>query len=291
MDENAQNPLKMVPMKSLSLRLARPVIRMHHGPKWKVDKLNPTHDIIICLSGKADYIMGEERFSLTPGEAMLIPSHTRFRGTHGGQGAYRGFAQHFSLDLFGRGDLLAQMRLRSKVSYNNWDELEPLAHMYHDSSSLDSISLSQQHLFMVLLLAYVEQGFLGWNTEDHTSEPQDQLSMHIMIVASRLSADPLGAGVEEATANVPYNEDYFRRAFKERIGMTPQKYREQKRMEFAVQRLSRGLSVKEVAAELGYTDPYFFSRMFKRHIGASPSAYRLKRGEVYDDPPHRVHKP
>ncbi|MEM9522898.1 MAG: helix-turn-helix domain-containing protein [Pseudomonadota bacterium] len=47
--------------------------------------------------------------------------------------------------------------------------------------------------------------------------------------------------------------------------------REFKRMQFAANRLGMGLSVKAVASELGYSDPYFFSGMFKRHLGASPS--------------------
>jgi hypothetical protein len=34
------------------------------------------------------------------------------------------------------------------------------------------------------------------------------------------------------------------------------------------------LSVKEVAAELGYEDPYYFSRIFQKTLGCSPLAYR-----------------
>jgi AraC-like DNA-binding protein len=89
-----------------------------------------------------------------------------------------------------------------------------------------------------------------------------------------LSADPLGADADELLADLPFNPDYFRRAFKQRIGYTPQKFREMKRMEFAASRLGRGVAVKTVAAELGYTDPYYFSRLFKRYLGSSPSTYR-----------------
>jgi YesN/AraC family two-component response regulator len=34
------------------------------------------------------------------------------------------------------------------------------------------------------------------------------------------------------------------------------------------------LSVKEVAAKLGYDDPYYFSRLFQKTLGHSPLAYR-----------------
>lgn len=36
------------------------------------------------------------------------------------------------------------------------------------------------------------------------------------------------------------------------------------------------LSVKEVAAELGFNDPFYFSNFFKKHTGVSPKVYREK---------------
>lgn len=36
------------------------------------------------------------------------------------------------------------------------------------------------------------------------------------------------------------------------------------------------LSVKEVAAELGFNDPFYFSNFFKKHTGLSPKGYREK---------------
>lgn len=36
------------------------------------------------------------------------------------------------------------------------------------------------------------------------------------------------------------------------------------------------LSVKEVAAELGFNDPFYFSNFFKKHTGVSPKGYRAK---------------
>lgn len=263
-----------MPMSSLSLRLARTAIKMHHRPTWKIDKLNPDHDLVICLTGRAIYEIDDTTVEVGPGDAMLIPSYLRFRGRYAGDGeTYTGVAQHFSLELFGRGDVIAKMRLARKVSLRNWPVIEALVQHYRESSPTTATTLSQHHQFMVILLAFLEDAFQGWKTKESEPESQDQLSLHIMLTASRLTSDPLGAGVDEALQSVPYNPDYFRRAFRARLGLTPQKYRELKRMEFAVNRLSMGLPVKAVALELGYTDPYFFSRMFKKYIGVSPSHY------------------
>lgn len=278
-------PLSLIPMKSFSLRLVRATIKMHHTKSWKIEKMNPTHDLIICLAGKGEYeIAGvSDRILLEPGEALLVPAFTRFRGWHGGgDETFLGIAQHFTLELFGEGDIIRQMSLASKARLPNWAALEQSAWHYRDSAPNVHVTLSQHHHFMVFLLEFLEAAFQGWRTDIQEDEKQDHLSMQIVLAASRLSADPLGGGVDEVLDQVSYNPDYFRRAFRDRIGHTPRKFRELKRMEFAANLLAKGMTVKAVAAELDYSDVYFFSRMFKRYLGASPSRYRERRASIGD---------
>lgn len=275
-DAPRNHELSHIPMRSLSLRLARSTIKMRHDSRWRIDKVNPVHDLIVCLSGTGIYQVGEdpEPIAIAPGDALLVPAYTRFRGRSGGAALFTGIAQHFTLELFGRGDLIAQMSLSRSIHLPNWPVLLPLVRHYRETSPFGSTTLAQHHQFMVVLLAFLDASFSGWKTEAETPASRDHLSVQIMRVATRLSADPLGSGVEEALRDLPYNPDYFRRAFKERIGHTPRKFREMKRMEFAASRLGMGMSVNAVAAELGFSDPYFFSRMFKRHLGVAPSRYK-----------------
>lgn len=279
MDFSEHNRVSLLPTQAMTLKLARPPIQMTHAKNWKIDKVNPVHDLVVCLSGGGRYQIDGEEILLTGGDAMLIPAYSRFRGAYMGKGEnYVGAAQHFSLDLFGRGDIINLMHLRSHVKLSNWEMLEPLVRHFRATPSRMMATIAQHHQFMVILLAFLEDAFLGWReTAKGPSESQDLLSMQIMFMASRLAADPLGADVDDVLTSVAFNPDYFRRAFRDRMGMTPQKYRELKRMEFAVSRLGQGHSVKQVAAELDYSDPYFFSRMFKRYIGSSPSSYRVRR--------------
>ncbi|MFD1696157.1 helix-turn-helix domain-containing protein [Roseibium aestuarii] len=279
-------PLSDVPPQALALWLARTPIRMQHGPAWRIDKINPVHDLVVCLSGGGSYRIGQEAFEVRAGEAFLIRRGERFRGVIADTPEnYTGFAQHFSLELFGRTDLLSQMRLRRVARLPDWPALEPLAIIHRSGAGASATTLAQHHQFMLFLLAYLQVAFEGWQSEEALLGSQDQLSLQIMLAASHLSSDPLDRQVlERVMAEVPYNADYFRRAFRERIGFTPQKYLELKKMEYAVHRLGKGQTVKETAAELGYSDPYFFSRMFRQYIGASPSSYRLKRstGRPFD---------
>lgn len=281
MDEIVGSPLAGIPPHALSVRLARSTIRMRHAPSWRIDKTNQVHDLIVCLSGAASYQLDGVDVTVRPGEALLVPSRTRFRGRFAGGELYSGIAQHFTLDLFGNVDLIAQMTLRPSVQLGNWTVLEPLVRHYHDTAPPSATTLAQHHQFMVFLLQYLEDAFLGWREHSvGAMAGQDALSLHIMLSAARLAADPLADGTLDSVLDrAPYNADYFRRAFRERIGYTPQKFLEFKKMEKAMHILGTGKSVKETAAEVGYPDPYFFSRMFKRYLGASPSTYRLRGRE------------
>ncbi len=285
MDKNEHSFLSTLPANALSLKLARSPIRMRHSKTWKINKLNPDHDLVICLTGSASYQIDGQEIRIEAGDAMLIPSFRRFRGRHSGQDElYTGIAQHFSLELFGRGDIISKMQLEPLVRLRNWEMLRPLVQHYRDSNSQSMTNLITHHQFMVLLLAYLDQALVGWLTEKDEVQSEDHISLQIMLVSSELSADPQGNDtLQQILDAVPYNKDYFRRAFRDRIGMTPRKFRELKRMEFAVHRLGAGLTVKQVAAELGYTDPYFFSRLFKQYIGTSPSKYRHKPHELAEE--------
>ena len=63
--------------------------------------------------------------------------------------------------------------------------------------------------------------------------------------------------------------------FKQNIGSSPQDYFIHLKMERARKYLLQtNLKVKEIAAKLGYDDPYYFSRIFSKHVGLSPANYR-----------------
>ena len=68
--------------------------------------------------------------------------------------------------------------------------------------------------------------------------------------------------------------------FKRSTGCPPIDYFIRLRMQRARELLEAGsLHVKEVAAELGYQDPFYFSRMFKSVSRIAPSRYRAWQRE------------
>ena len=67
----------------------------------------------------------------------------------------------------------------------------------------------------------------------------------------------------------------FRKQFFAEMQMSPDAYRQQKRMQTAQMMLLEGQSVKSIARALGYSDTYSFSKQFKRYFGYAPSYFDI----------------
>ena len=70
------------------------------------------------------------------------------------------------------------------------------------------------------------------------------------------------------------SEVYFRKLFKAKYGISPQKYIIRLRIQCAKELISTGYyPLKEIALMSGYTDYKYFSTEFKKQVGISPSDY------------------
>ncbi|MDX2227471.1 MAG: AraC family transcriptional regulator [Verrucomicrobiae bacterium] len=77
--------------------------------------------------------------------------------------------------------------------------------------------------------------------------------------------------VEEMARQAGLSPRRFRDLFMEMTGLPPKAYYDHLRLSEAAARLRMGASVKEIAADFGFSSPFHFSRMFKKKFGTPPS--------------------
>ncbi len=83
--------------------------------------------------------------------------------------------------------------------------------------------------------------------------------------------------VAELAALCGMSESHFTRLFRSAFGTTPIDWLRRERISQAKRRLVETRdAIKEIAAQVGYGDHYFFSKDFKRFTGVPPRAYRQR---------------
>jgi transcriptional regulator GlxA family with amidase domain len=81
--------------------------------------------------------------------------------------------------------------------------------------------------------------------------------------------------LQELSRHAGLSPTRYSALFREQTGSSPVEHHIRLRMQAACHDLdTTALSIKEVAAKLGYDDPYYFSRLFQKILGCSPLAYR-----------------
>ena len=78
-----------------------------------------------------------------------------------------------------------------------------------------------------------------------------------------------------------FSASYITKIFRSNTGIAPMQYYLKLKMNLACFLLAEGNHyVYDIAHEMGYSDPYYFSRIFQKVIGISPSEYRQKGGLI-----------
>lgn len=139
----------------------------------------------------------------------------------------------------------------------------------HDSAVPEWAVCRQLHDFFLQL------------SEQHASKPafhNDYVNRAVDYIQSNYSA-PIG--IAELSADLGLSRSYFCRLFKEQTGLSPKAYLISCRMERAAALMTeQGLSQKEAAQQVGYTDVVTFSRIFRQTCGMPPGEYvRRHRGD------------
>jgi AraC family transcriptional regulator of arabinose operon len=108
---------------------------------------------------------------------------------------------------------------------------------------------------------------------------QDRRVRRAVEYICRNLAEPLDAPALAGVAGVSVPQ--LVRLFRRTLGMSPMQYVEHQRIGRAREMLQfTSMSIQEVAAEVGYDDPFYFSTRFRRATGLSPRRFRMQQAVV-----------
>jgi len=229
--------------------------------------------LIYCLSGLGQLHLGDKEFKVDRGSAILIPAnhpHVYFADR---QNPWSIFWIHFSGTQMNNVPMVLGASTDDPIVHvpdtqlvlQAFEDVYACLNYNFSDSGLLSMSSKLMNLFSIIRLHRKHRHPRRQAAEDSVLSTIKFMRQHLDM---NLTLDDLAA---QSGQSVPY---YCRR-FKERTDQSPMSYfihlKLQKACELLVQ---TNLSVKDVAEELGYKDPYYFSRLFKKIQGCAPSQYR-----------------
>lgn len=164
--------------------------------------------------------------------------------------------------------------LTGKIYFPDMQELEPYFQEIYawmqDKALSDCYVLEQTELKLHQIFRLLWERTRNLSEENpDIARAKQYLDAHIGELVS----------IKELAAHIYRSPDYLIKHFKEETGITPYQYLLKRKMSIARKLLQDTvLSVKEVAGQLGYEDPQYFSGLFKKETGLPPGRFRKQQG-------------
>jgi AraC-like DNA-binding protein len=233
---------------------------------------------IYCAHGAGWCEIGGRRHAVKSGELLGIPPGTPH--------AYGADVEHpWSIYwLHARGGLLPAflraLEIRAEqpvISIGDGTQAESL---FEEVLTVVEHGYTMEHLIQAShTLAHLLVAFI----REHRNAPREhpgarpRIATAVALMKQRLH-EPLTLDALAASAHL--SRSHFVELFKQQVGYAPIDYFIRLRMQRACQLLdTTGMSVKAIAATLGYDDQLYFSRVFRRVNHLTPRDYRrLRKG-------------
>lgn len=270
---------KMDKIKNLFAKVPKDChLKMHSGcnikvpVSWKIEKryINDYH-LLFVRGGSGYYSLDGQEVELKRGQIAFI-----------GGGAYYSGEQDIANPL-----VIIPIRFGF---YNNktGKQLEPQTDsLYYTYNSINADEL--EFLFMEIIRLYnqTENSFNNSNISSllHTllcrtlyeaEKDIDKPENNLEKIREWIRTHPLERyNIGELAKKAGISRKYFTTLFTRQYRISPKSYQVSQRMNYAKYLLQESdISIKEIAAQLGYTDQYIFSKQFKSIIGYAPSKIR-----------------
>nr|WP_067054540.1 AraC family transcriptional regulator [Mucilaginibacter sp. L294] len=230
--------------------------------------------LIYCLQGKGHYIFGNKRYVVTANQYILLPATEQYmRYWADIQDPWTIYWVHFTgkkIKEFNTMLPIATDPIPLAIPFNQlgidlWNKIYTSLEMGYSRENLLNANF---FLYSFVATFLFPEGYYNPLKKDNSDIIDQTIDFMHMHIDKRLS-------VREMSAERSISDSYLTKLFRKSTGMAPMDYFIHLKMQKACQLLhADNVKIKDVAFELGYDDPYYFSRLFKRYMGTSPEPYR-----------------
>ncbi|NLH81178.1 MAG: arabinose operon transcriptional regulator AraC [Phyllobacteriaceae bacterium] len=250
----------------------------------------------LTVRGAGEIFDGEDRFRVETGDLVLFPP-----------GAIHDYGRAGDADAWWHRWIYFQPR----ASWSTWltwkeargplfvqrgGEARRLSELDRLFAEVAAWSVNNDLLSMELAMNDLERIVLLLARNDRSEVPAGRFDERLLM-ACKFVTDNLHRplSVAEIAQKVCLSPSRLAHLFTQTLGRSILKWREEQMIQFACQLLLVSPSpIKQIAAQVGFEDPLYFSRVFRRYTGCSPRAFRSEhgrsheRGETWTVPPVRT---
>ena len=238
----------------------------------KRNKGVPENILIYCIDGHGFIHLENEKYEITPNTYFVIPASSPHSYWAADDNPWSIYWIHFS-------------GMKSKHFQHYFKKVTPISRT--SKARIDD----RINLFNEMLTA-LEMGISRENIEYANLCLNSLLASFFYMVTFRnakgfRSNDPVDQSIfymqqnlkkciriQDLARHVEMSESHLSKLFRSKTGSSPIDYFINLKMQEAIRLLTnRSLRIKEVAYELGYNDPYYFTRIFTKQIGTSPAVF------------------
>ncbi|GAA3900498.1 AraC family transcriptional regulator [Streptomyces gulbargensis] len=232
------------------------------------------YEIVHVVAGSGVHVLDVERYAVRPPQlGVILPGQVHhWEGVRGLEGSLVLFTPEF---LGGGGRDEALLRRLGERPWVDLDEathrrtallMEELAEEYrHGDDGFAGVLRSLLHVLLVRA-ARLPGGSTG-------PAPARGLAEEFVRLAGRAATE--GLSVRECAERLGVTPGYLAETVRAATGRTPAALLREARTREAQRLLTAtNLTVRQVAARVGFTDPAYFCRFFRRETGLSPGDFR-----------------
>ena len=229
-------------------------------------------EMLYMNEGECEFICNGKAFHVKEGDLVVVNSTEVHSFTA------NGMIEYYSILLYP--EFFADIKPIDKLICNHISGDGSIEHFFTDlhleytnkQIGADMATKGILYTLLTYLYRYYPYEVEGARGGPMTAEVLERLERVITYISEHYAEKITTATLAEMCY---ISEAHFCRFFKNAVGKTVIKYINEYRVEKATVLLANtGGSVAEIAAEVGFEDPNYFSRVFRSVMGISPAEYR-----------------